>query len=170
MKAYKGPKLLDPTDNYILEILQDDGKATISEISEKLVKDFKVKKLSNTAIRSRINKFEDSIGKDPLIKKYMAVLDCHQLGYKEMLIASLRIKTSKTMDKIREEIMDLEKINAAYLTSGEFPLIIMAKCLNHDDSLHLVEKLRNFEWVQEVKTQIVMDCIKEDPSVFIPKQ
>jgi len=46
----------------------------------------------------------------------------------------------------------------------------MAKCLNHDDSLHLVEKLRKFEWVQEVKTQIVMDCIKEDPAVLIPKQ
>jgi hypothetical protein len=45
----------------------------------------------------------------------------------------------------------------------------MAKCLNHDDSLHLVEKLRIFDWVQEVKTQIVMDCIKEDPAVLIPK-
>lgn len=170
MNSYNGPKLLDPTDSYILKILQDDGKATISEISERLVKDFKIKKLSNTAIRSRINKFEDSVDKDPLIKKYMAVLDCHQLGYKEMLIASLRIKTTKTMEEIREEIKNLEKINAAYLTSGEFPLILMAKCLNHNDSLHLVDQLRNFEWVQEVKTQIVMDCIKEDPSVLIPKQ
>ena len=169
MKSLKGPKLLDETDKHILKILQDNGKATISEISTKLTKNYH-KKLSNTAIRARINKLEDGTEKDPLIKKYMAVLDCHQLGYQEMLIASLRIKATKTMNDIRAEVKDIEQINAAYLTSGEFPLIIMAKCLNHDDSLHLVEKLRKFEWVQEVKTQIVMDCIKEDPAVLIPKQ
>ncbi len=169
MKSQKGLKLLDETDKHILKILQDDGKATVAEISSILSKHHSVK-LSNTAIRARINKLEDGVDKDPLIKKYMAVLDCHQLGYQEMLIASLRIKATQTMEEIREEVKDIEQINSAYLTSGEFPLIIMAKCLNHDDSLHLVEKLRKFEWVQEVKTQIVMDCIKEDPAVLIPKQ
>ena len=169
MNSRTGLKLLDSKDKHILKILQDDGKATISEIASILSKKYSIK-LSNTAIRARINKFEDDKGKDPLIKRYMAVLDCHQLGYQEMLIASLRIKATKTLEEIKEEVKDIEQINSAYLTSGEFPLIIMAKCLNHDDSLHLVEELRKFKWVQEVKTQIVMDCIKEDPAVLIPKQ
>ena len=155
---------LDEIDQHLLEILQENGKATISDIKEKL-KERSGQLKSPTAIRVRINKLE----KNKLIKKYSAILDCHQLGYKEMVIASLRIKTSKKMDDIREEIKDLKEINAAYLTSGEFPLILMAKCLNHEDSLHLVEKLREFGWVQEVKTQIVMDCIKEDPGVLVPK-
>jgi len=45
----------------------------------------------------------------------------------------------------------------------------MAKCLDHEDSMDLIENLRNLPEVEEVKTQIVLDKIKEDPSVIIPE-
>ncbi len=33
----------------------------------------------------------------------------------------------------------------------------MAKCLDHSDSMGLIEKLRNLPGVEEVKIQIVLD-------------
>ena len=48
-------------------------------------------------------------------------------------------------------------------------LYLLAKCLDHDDSLELIETLRNLSGVEEVKTQIVLDKIKEDPSIIIPE-
>jgi copper chaperone CopZ len=35
--------------------------------------------------------------------------------------------------------------------------------------MDIIENLRNIPGVEEVKTQIVLDKIKEDPSVIIPK-
>ena len=43
----------------------------------------------------------------------------------------------------------------------------MVKCLNHQDSMSLTEKIRNFLGVEEVKTEIVLDRIKEDHSIII---
>ena len=41
----------------------------------------------------------------------------------------------------------------------------MAKCLVHEDSIFLIENLRNLPEVEEVKTQLVLDRIKEDPTI-----
>jgi len=45
----------------------------------------------------------------------------------------------------------------------------MAKCLDHEDSMNLIEKLHNLPGVEEFKTQIVLDRIKEDTTINIPK-
>ena len=150
--------IVDETDRMILELLQEDAKLTIREIAEKTDK-------SATAIRARIQRLE----KD-LIKKYVALIDCRQLGYREMVMASLRVNTTKPLDLVKKEIETMEKIKYAYVVTGEYPLFIMAKCLNHQDSMGLIETLRNLPGVEEVKTEIVLDRIKEDHSIIIPEE
>ncbi len=49
------------------------------------------------------------------------------------------------------------------------PLFITAKCLDHEDFMNLIEKLRNLPGVEEVKTQLVLDRIKEDTTIIIPE-
>ena len=149
--------IVDETDKLILELLQEDAKLTIREIAEKTEK-------SATAIRARIQRLEKV-----LIKKYVALIDCRQLGYREMLIASLRINATKPLDLVKTEIEKMVKIKYAYVVTGEYPLFIMAKCLNHQDSMGLIETLRNLPGVEEVKTEIVLDRIKEDHSIIIPE-
>jgi Lrp/AsnC family leucine-responsive transcriptional regulator len=148
---------LDKIDKQILELLQEDGKITIREIAEKT-------EMSQTAIRSRIQKLEET-----LIKKYVAIVDCRQLGYREMVMASLRVNSANPLEKLKTHIEQMEKIKYAYIITGEYPLFIMAKCLDHNDSMSLIETLRNLPGVEEVKTQIVLDRIKEDTTIIIPE-
>ena len=148
---------IDVIDKNILELLQNDAKITIKEISGKVGK-------SPTAIRSRIVRLEEK-----LIKKYVALIDCRQLGYREMVIASLRVNSSEPLEHIKGIIEGMEKIKFAYIVTGEYPLFIMAKCLDHEDSMTLIEKLRNLPGVEEIKTQIVLDRIKEDHTIIIPE-
>ncbi len=147
---------IDEFDRNILDLLQNDAKITIKEISVKVGK-------SPTAIRSRIVRLEEN-----LIKKYVALIDCRQLGYREMVIASLRVNSSEPLERIKRHIESMEKIKFAYIVTGEYPLFIMAKCLDHEDSMSLIEKLRNLPGVEEIKTQIVLDRIKEDTTIIIP--
>jgi DNA-binding Lrp family transcriptional regulator len=148
---------IDGIDKNILELLQNNAKITIKEISVKVGK-------SPTAVRSRIVRLEEN-----LIKKYVALIDCRQLGYREMVIASLRVNSSEPLERIKEYIESMEKIKFAYIVTGEYPLFIMAKCLDHEDSMSLIEKLRNLPGVEEIKTQIVLDRIKEDHTIIIPE-
>jgi len=146
----------DHIDKRILEFLQEDSKITIREIAEKT-------EMSQTAIRTRIQKLEDN-----LIKKYMAIIDCKKLGYREMVMASLRVNSRRPIGQIKEEIEKMDKIKYAYIITGDYPIFVMAKCLDHEDSMQLIENLRNLPEVEEVKTQIVLDCIKEDHTIIIP--
>jgi len=148
--------VVDGTDKLILELLQEDAKITIREIAEKTDK-------SATAIRGRIQRLEKE-----LIKKYVALIDCRKLGYREMVMVSLRINATKPLELVKKEIESMEKIKFAYIVTGEYPLFIMAKCLDHEDSMDLIEKLRNLPGVEETKTQIVLDRIKEDTTIIIP--
>ena len=148
---------LDDTDRQILELLQDDAKLTIREIAQQTNK-------SATAIRARIQRLEKE-----LIKKYVALIDCRQLGYREMVMASLRVNATNPLEDVKNEIEKMEKIKYAYVVTGEYPLFIMAKCLDHSDSMGLIETLRNLPGVEEVKTEIVLDRIKDDHSIIIPE-
>lgn len=156
---------IDEIDKTILELLQENGKITINEISKKVQERLGLeKKKSATAIRARVQKLEES-----LIKKYVALIDCRHLGYREMVMASLRVNSKQPIDQIKTKIEDMEKIKYAYVITGEYPLFIMAKCLDHEDSMELIERLRNLPGVEEVKTQIVLDRIKEDTTIIIPE-
>ena len=149
---------LDREDREILDLLQNDAKLTIKEISEKVGK-------SPTAVRSRLQKLEKS-----LIKRYVALIDCRQLGYREMVMASLRVNSAQPIEQIKVKIEEMEEIKYAYIITGEYPLFIMAKCQDHEDSMNLIQKLRVLPGVEEVKTQIVLDRIKEDTTIIIPEK
>ncbi|MFX1478651.1 MAG: Lrp/AsnC ligand binding domain-containing protein [Promethearchaeota archaeon] len=84
-------------------------------------------------------------------------------------MASLRVNASHPLEDVKKEIEKMEKIKYAYQVTGEYPLFIMAKCMNHQDSMNLIEILRKLPGVEEVKTEIVMDRVKEDHTIIIPK-
>ena len=148
---------LDKIDKQILELLQENGKLTIKELAEKT-------KRSQTAVRVRIKNLEKNV-----IKKYTAVIDCQHLGYREMVLASIRVNTSQPLDQLKVEIDKITEIKYAYIITGEYPVFAMFKCLDHINAMSLIEKLRNLPGVEEIKTQIVLDRIKEDHSIIIPE-
>ena len=86
-----------------------------------------------------------------------------------MVVASLRVNATKPLELVKSEIESMDKIKYAYVVTGEYPLFIMAKYLNHQDSMGLIETLRNLPGVEEVKTEIVLDRIKEYHSIIIPE-
>ncbi|MFX0012906.1 MAG: Lrp/AsnC family transcriptional regulator [Candidatus Hermodarchaeota archaeon] len=157
------PIEIDEIDKEILDLLQQDGKITITKIAEK-VSEKLGKTKSATAIRARVQKLEEV-----LIKKYVALIDCRYLGYREMVMASLRVNSKQPIEDIKNKIEKMEKIKYGYIVTGEYPLFVMAKCMDHEDSMELIKQLRNLPGVEEVKTQIVLDRIKEDTTIIIPE-
>jgi len=79
-----------------------------------------------------------------------------------VVIASLRLNATKPLELVKPEIESMEKIKFAYIVTGEYPLFIMATCLDHEDWMILIVNLRNLPGVEEIKTEIVLHDIKEE--------
>ncbi|MHA1791965.1 MAG: Lrp/AsnC family transcriptional regulator [Promethearchaeota archaeon] len=147
---------IDDVDRTILEMLQKDSKVKIKDIT-------KVTKKSITAIRTRVRKLEKAF-----IKKYVAILDIEKIGYKENIMVFIRINASRSLFKVKEEVSRIEEVKYAYIITGEYPLVIYATCLNHGHAMRLIDTLRNLPGVVEIKTQVVLEKVKEDMHVRIP--
>ncbi len=148
---------LDPLDLKILEIIQEDATLSLRQIAHLTNK-------STTSVSKRLKELEES----GVIRKRIALLDCSHLGYRNMVIASLRVNANTSLQKIKDQIEQMTEVRYAYVVTGEHPIFVMAKCLEQPDAVALIERLRNLEGVEEVTTQIVLDRIKEDPTVLIP--
>jgi len=137
------PIEIDEIDREILDLLQQDGKITINKIAEKVSEKLGLEKpKSATAIRARVQKLEET-----LIKKYTALIDCRQLGYREMVMASLRVNSQQPIEQVKTKIESIDRIKYGYVVTGEYPLFIMAKCLDHEDSMNLIDQLRKLPGV-----------------------
>lgn len=148
---------LDEEDKKLLRILQEDGKASLRDLEEQIG-------LSTTAIRARLKKLK----KGGIIKKTMAIIDCCQLGYREMVIASLRVNSKQPLDDLKRKIEGMPELKYAYVMTGEYPLVVMFKCMSHEDTMKQIQILRGLSGVEEIKTEIVLERIKEDHSIIIP--
>lgn len=71
-------------------------------------------------------------------------------------MVTLRVNAIKPLELVKQEIERMEKIKYAYVVTREYPLFIMAKNLNHQDSLSLIETLHNLPGVEEKYLFIIL--------------
>lgn len=103
---------LDPTDIAMIEILQDDGRISVSELGRKVG-------LSQPATSERLKRLEDR----GIIKAYQAVVDPSSVGLGMMAI--IRLRTTH------------EHIKACLKLFAEMPQVIEALRLTGEDCFHL---------------------------------
>jgi DNA-binding Lrp family transcriptional regulator len=174
---------LDELDKKILRVLQEDGKASLRQIADKIK--------SNV---STVKNHYDALIEKSVIKKTSAMIDCCKIGYQDMLIFYIRVNNSVPIDQIinqltitrpviqyaedgkeideserwSEEKRLLSKINFLYMVSGSFPIMGMAKCLSKESQIYLLEAIKKIPGVEEITTEVVLRRLKEDPQLEIP--
>ena len=148
---------LDTIDKNILRQLQLDGTLSLRKLS-------KATGSSVTAVKNHL----DQLKQKEVIKRTIAIIDCCKVGYHEMIIFTLRINAGVPIMDIFERLESIEEVNAIYQTSGNYPILCMAKCITKDNQINLLERVKEIDGIEEVITQIVMRRIKEDFRVIIP--
>ena len=156
MKLNGGSCALDELDKEILRLLQKDGKASLRTLA-------KATGYSVSAIKNHLN----HLTKEHVIKDIIAVIDCCKVGYQEMLLIFLRVNTNARIEKILDDLSKNEEINVVYQISGTNPIFCMAKCVEKEEQLELIEKIKEITGVEEVIIEVVMRRVKEDMRVRI---
>lgn len=144
---------LDNKDLAILQLLQENARITIKEISEKV-------HLSTTPVHERIRRMETS----GVIRQYATLVDHTKVKKGLMVICyvSLKQHSKNAGQKFIKTIHELNDVIECFNISGEFDFMLKVVCedMNAYYDFH-VNKLSQIENVGQVQSVFVIGIIKD---------
>ena len=147
------PANLDQKDIAILKLLQENARATIKEISDKV-------HLSTTPVYERIKRMEEA----GVIKQYAALVDHAKVKKNLMVICYVSLKQhNKTAGaKFIKAIHEMNEVIECYNISGEFDFMLKVVVENMDAYYDFhVNKLSEVENIGNVQSTFIMGIIKQ---------
>jgi len=147
----------DKKDLAILQLLQENARITVKEISEKI-------HLSTTPVHERIKRMEES----GIIKQYATLVDHSKVkkGLTVICYVSLKEHGKKAGAKFIQTIKNLNEVIECFSISGEFDFMLKVVCENMNAYYDFhVNKLSEIENVGHVQSIFVMGIIKETHQV-----
>ena len=143
---------LDKTDLKLLQLLQQDARATVKELAQKVG-------LSTTPVHQRIQRLESS----GVIKNYTVVVDNEKLGRGLMVIVylSLRQHSKGAGNQFIKAIQAMPQVIECLTISGEFDFMLKVVAASMQDYYNFhVQQLGQLENVGNVQSVFVMGVVK----------
>jgi DNA-binding Lrp family transcriptional regulator len=148
---------IDKFDRKILALLQDDGRLTNGDLSERV-------NLSPSQCSRRRQRLEE----EGLIRGYRAVLDRERLGFSltNMVTVTLATHNRDNAQRFAELVSRLPEVQEAHALTGEMDYILKVVTPDLKSLANFVNQvLLPHESVQHVKTAIVLETLKESASL-----
>ncbi|MAJ45339.1 MAG: AsnC family transcriptional regulator [Candidatus Marinimicrobia bacterium] len=146
---------LDKIDKKILIELQVDGRATASNIAEKVG-------LSVPAAAERIRKLQDS----GLIKGFCVVLDTDILGLDVSALITIVSGSSKYYEKVIIEANKTPEVVRCFSTTGDGSHVLLIQTKNTNSLEILLRKIQSWPGVIRTNTQLILSSYKDLTPIF----
>jgi Lrp/AsnC family transcriptional regulator, leucine-responsive regulatory protein len=145
--------MLDDFDRSILDTLQNDGRLTHMELSERI-------HLSPTPTSRRVKALESQ----GLITGYQARLDRQKIGLGLTVIVGLKVDGHRDANAtaIQEAFRGMPEVITCHLISGEFDFLL--ECVFPDIARYeqfLMGQLLKLPMVKDVRSNFVIRTVKE---------
>lgn len=148
MSAPKKQPVLDAVSKTIIELLQEDGRRSYSDIG-------RVVGLSEAAVRQRVQRLTDSG-----VMQIVAVTDPMQLGFHRQ--AMIGIRTSGDTRVVAEAIAEIAAIDYVVITVGAYDILAEVVCEDDADLLALInDVIRPIDGVLTTETFIYAKLQKQ---------
>ncbi|MEP6734870.1 MAG: Lrp/AsnC family transcriptional regulator [Chryseolinea sp.] len=150
--------MLDELDVGILNLLQQDGKLTIKDITKKL-------KLTSTPIHERIKRME----KQGVIQGYRAIVDPEKVAKSQTVLLSLHMEqyNPRNISSFEKLVIKMPQVLECYHLAGtiDYHLKIVVKDIKeYDTFLMQIAKVR---YVSVVSSSIVLHQVKQTTYIHL---
>jgi Lrp/AsnC family leucine-responsive transcriptional regulator len=149
---------LDRIDLKILDVLQRDGRISMTELAEQV-------NLSATPCSERVKRLE----RDGVITGYYARVNPAALGKNLLIFLEIKLsaKSGDVFDKVKQELLYVPEVMECHLVSGDFDYLVKARLPEMNKYRQLLgEILKRLPASAESRSYVVMEEIKE--SLYIP--
>lgn len=138
---------MDALDRQILEILQQDGKMSISELG-------RIIGLSTTATKERVKKLET----EGYIERYTAVLSSEKMGYG--LTAFITVPVGEIdIVEMGQRLIDLPQVQECHKVTGNACFLIKVKAADARDLEKTIDQIN--QYAKNTYTYIALSTLKE---------
>ena len=140
---------IDKTDKNILDILQQDGRASASNIANEI-------DISIPTVTDRIKKLQDA----GIIKGIHAVLDPKPLGLDVAAIITLISESSLYYKEVTKEAEKTPEVLQCLSTTGKGSHMLFVVTHNSSTLEELLRKIQSWSGVIRTETQIILSDYK----------
>ncbi|ALX84444.1 winged helix-turn-helix transcriptional regulator [Achromobacter xylosoxidans] len=149
---------LDRIDLKILDILQREGRISVTELAERV-------SLSATPCSDRIKRME----REGVISGYHARVNPAALGKNLLVFLEIKLsaKSGDVFDKVKKELLYVPEVMECHLVSGDFDYLVKARLTEMNEYRRLLgEILKRLPASAESRSYVVMEEIKE--TLYLP--
>ncbi|MGQ9530766.1 MAG: winged helix-turn-helix transcriptional regulator [Candidatus Bathycorpusculaceae bacterium] len=141
---------LDEVDMKILQMLEEDGRKSFTEIAEKL-------NINESTVRKRVLAMQ----KEGIIKKFTVKVEPRKLGINTVAIVGLEVEPPKLLE-IAQKLCDFPEIKCVATSTGDH--MIMTEIWTKDGrelTKFISEKIGTIEGIKKVCPAIILEKLKE---------
>jgi len=151
MTFSRGQELeLDDTDRCILAMLQEDCRAALARIGERVG-------LSAPAVMERIKKLEAA----GVITGYHATLDARRLGLDVTAFIGVITSVPNKIGTLERQMVALDGVLECHHVTGEYTLMLKVKTANTSSLANLITEIRSLDGVTRTETTVVLSTHAE---------
>ena len=144
---------LDRVDHKILDILQRNGRISITDLAEQV-------SLSASPCAERVRRLE----RNGVITGYYARVAPHALGKNLLVFLEIKLsaKSEHVFEKVKRDLAHVPEVLECHLVSGDFDYIVKARITEMNSYRKLLgEILQRLPASAESRSYVVMEEIKE---------
>jgi len=145
---------LDGIDAKILEVLQENARVSISELSKRI-------NLSLSAVSERLKKLEQS----GMIDQYTTILNPKALDKGLLAIMMVGVDGSLNQKDLFKLVDESDEILECTFVTGTCDYIIKISTKDTDSLGNIMKKIKEIKGVKSTETNVVIDCLKLKHSV-----
>ena len=140
---------LDSLNRMILNVLQEDGRASYSEIARRL-------KVPESTVRLRVKKLVER----GIIRKFAALINPFKAGYSIVAFIAVDVEPSR-VKKAAEELEKLPEVDVLGIATGAHDILMQVTVRDlHELESFLIEKLGRVEGIRSTETSILTSVRK----------
>ena len=146
---------MDDIDRNILRKLQENARATLSDLSGEA-------SLSIPAVSERLKKLESS----GVILRYTAILNPAMMNKHLMALMFLRFDSPKHGDRFSGFVRNEPEIKECYYITGDFDYSLTILTENTGTLEKLLTRIKNVPGVVKTQTIVILSTITDNPSIL----
>jgi Transcriptional regulators len=145
---------MDAIDSKILEVLQDNSRVSISDLSKQV-------NLSLSAVSERLKKLEAS----SVIEKYTVILNSKSLGQELSVFMNISLENPRNTSEFFEIIRQESEILECHYVTGEYDYILKITTKNTATLESLMNRIKEIPGIKRTQTNVVLSSLKHLYSV-----
>lgn len=148
---------MDKTDISILQELKEDGRASYSDIAEKLG-------IATSTVTGRVQKLK----KKGIIEGFRPSIDYEKLGFE--LSAMIEIKAeSERIPSLAEELKQNERVMSFFEVTGQTDMILVTRFKDREEINSFLKEIQAIKGIESTETHVILTEPKLEDNMDLEK-